>query len=302
MDTEDKIVLVAGCVRFISKTFLVFSLVEYAAFRVGGGHHRFPLLRRLFPAVLRKGLFPVFFPVFVHFLKQFFCVPFRLFGNRLSSLLFQVRTCLNVGSIHKNRFRVQISFLCRGFQHPPEHMLHRGVVKPVLEVVTYRGKMRYRLVQRISNEPPVCQVHAHFFQSSAERRKPVYMLDQHNLEQHHWVYAWPAVVLAVQIFHKFVYLFEIDCCVDLSQQVILWDHVLQIYKFKLSTIFCFFYQHLYHPSLLYRILSLNSRISNEKKGHLLVTFFDRLKRRILRIRCGVSLPGLNGEKSLYALL
>ena len=66
------------------------------------------------------------------------------------------------------------------------------------------------------------------------------MLDQHNLEQHHWVYAWPAVVLAVQIFHKFVYLFEIDRCVDLSQQVILWDHVLQIYKFKLSTIFCFF--------------------------------------------------------------
>ena len=105
------------------------------------------------------------------------------------------------------------------------------------------------------------------------------MLDQHNLEQHHWVYAWPAVVLAVQIFHKFVYLFEIDCCVDLSQQVILWDHVLQIYKFKLSTIFCFFYQHLYHPSLLYRILSLNSRISNEKKGHLPVTFFDRLKNR-----------------------
>ena len=104
------------------------------------------------------------------------------------------------------------------------------------------------------------------------------MLDQHNLEQHHWVYAWPAVVLAVQIFHKFVYLFEIDCRVDLSQQVILWDHVLQIYKFKLSTIFCFFYQHLYHPSLLYRILSLNSRISNEKKGHLPVTFFDRLNR------------------------
>ena len=62
-----------------------------------------------------------------------------------------------------------------------------------------------------------------------------------------------------------------------AQQVILWDHVLQIYKFKLSTIFCFFYQHLYHPSLLYRILFLNSRISNEKKGHLLVTFFDRLK-------------------------
>ena len=86
------------------------------------------------------------------------------------------------------------------------------------------------------------------------------MLDQHNFEQHHWVYAWPAVVLAVQIFHKFVYLFEIDCCVDLSQQVILWDHVLQIYKFKLSTIFCFFYQHLYHPSLLYRILSLLSLI------------------------------------------
>ena len=93
-----------------------------------------------FPLSSEKGFFPVFFPVFVHFLKQFFCVPFRLFGNRLSSLLFQIRTCFNVGSIHKNRFRVQISFLCRGFQHPPEHMLHRGVVKPVLEVVTYREK------------------------------------------------------------------------------------------------------------------------------------------------------------------
>ena len=122
------------------------------------------------------------------------------------------------------------------------------------------------LLQGIPKKPAVCYIQPHLFRRPPEGWQPIQVLDQYHLEQHHWVYAWPAVVLAVQIFHKFVYLFEIDCCVDLSQQVILWDHVLQIYKFKLSTIFCFFYQHLYHPSLLYRILSLNSRISNEKKA------------------------------------
>ena len=76
------------------------------------------------------------------------------------------------------------------------------------------------------------------------------MLDQHDLEQHHRVYTWPTVVLAVQILYKFVDLLEVDCCIDLSQQVILRDNVFQTYKFQLSSIFCILYQHFYHPKLI----------------------------------------------------
>ena len=65
-------------------------------------------------------------------------------------------------------------------------------------------------------------------------------LDQHNLKQHHRAYAWPTVVLAVQILYKFVYLFESDRCVDLPQQVPLRDHIFQTYKSILSSIFAFF--------------------------------------------------------------
>ena len=51
----------------------------------------------------------------------------------------------------------------------------------------------------------VCQIHTHFFQGSPKGSNPVDMLDQHNLEQHHRINTWPTVVLAVQIFYKFVY-------------------------------------------------------------------------------------------------
>ena len=133
------------------------------------------------------------------------------------------------------------------------------MVEPVLEVVAHHGEMRHRFVERISDEPPVCQVHAHLFQSSAERRDSVNMLDQHDLEQHHRVDAGSAVVLAVQVLYKFVDSLEVDGCVDLPQQVILRDHFFQTHKFKLSSIFCVLYQHVFHPTPLYHISSLNTR-------------------------------------------
>ena len=79
------------------------------------------------------------------------------------------------------------------------------------------------------------------------------MLDQNNFEQYHRVYAWTAVVLAIQILYKFVDLLVINGCVDLPQQVILRHHVCQTYKFQLSSVFCVLYQHFYHPTPLYRI-------------------------------------------------
>ena len=45
-----------------------------AALRVGCGYHRFFLFGRLFVTVVRKGLFSVFFPVFVYLFEQFSCI------------------------------------------------------------------------------------------------------------------------------------------------------------------------------------------------------------------------------------
>ena len=69
---------------------------------------------------------------------QLFRIPFCLFGNCLFGLLFQIGICFDVGSVHKNSFCVQIPFLCRSFQYPAEHILHRGVVEPALEVIAHR--------------------------------------------------------------------------------------------------------------------------------------------------------------------
>ena len=141
MNIENKVMLVTGGMRFIGKTFFVFAFVENSALRVGSRYHRFLLFGQLFVAVIRKGLFAMFFAVFVHFIKQFFCISLRLFRNCLFSLLFEIRTCFYVGSVHKNCFCIQISFLCRCFQHPAEYILYCRVVKPVLKVITHCGKM-----------------------------------------------------------------------------------------------------------------------------------------------------------------
>ena len=71
--------------------------------------------------------------------------------------------------------------------------------------------------------------------------------------------AWSSIVLTIQILYKFIDLFEVDCCVDFPQQVILWNHIFQTYQFKLSSIFCVLYQHFYHPFRLYDISSLYTR-------------------------------------------
>ena len=59
-----------------------------AALRVGCGYHRFFLFGRLFVTVVRKGLFSVFFPVFVYLFEQFSCMS--LFWNKDRCFLFTV--------------------------------------------------------------------------------------------------------------------------------------------------------------------------------------------------------------------
>ena len=47
------------------------------------------------------------------------------------------------------------------------------------------------------------------------------MLDQHQLEQHDRIAAWPAVVLAVQILDQLIYVRKIHRRVDFPQQMLL---------------------------------------------------------------------------------
>ena len=73
------------------------------------------------------------------------------------------------------------------------------------------------------------------------------MLDQHDLEQYDRINARPAVILAVQILYKLIDFFEIDCPINLPEQMILWNHILQTHNFYLSSIFCILDQHFSSP-------------------------------------------------------
>ena len=141
VNTNNKIVLVTCCVRFVGKALFVLtrylrvsgSVVDTTVSFSSGGFLSLSSEKGFLPCSSRS----LFTSSNSSFAYRFACLGTAFFG-----LLFQISTCLNVGSVHKNRFCVQISFLCRGFQHPAEHIFHRGVVESVLEVVAHRGEMR----------------------------------------------------------------------------------------------------------------------------------------------------------------
>ena len=112
--------LVARCVRFIGKDFLVFALVEYAAFRVCSRNSLFYHFRftgiisaaGIIPVVVFvEGLLSVRFSVLVYLIKQFVCIALCFFGYSFASLLLQFCTCLYVRTVYKYRFCVQIAFV-----------------------------------------------------------------------------------------------------------------------------------------------------------------------------------------------
>ena len=80
------------------------------------------------------------------------------------------------------------------------------------------------------------------------------MLDQHHFEQHHWIYAWPAIVLAVQGLHYFIQTAEIHCPVYLPQKMLLWYQA--VYPHDLYHIPVYFptFQQLSHHLLLFYLL------------------------------------------------
>ena len=89
VNTNNKIVLVTCCVRFVGKALFVLSplwntplsgsVVDTTVSFSSGG---------FFVAVIRERFLAVFLPVLVHFIEQLFCVPLCLLGDRLFGLLF----------------------------------------------------------------------------------------------------------------------------------------------------------------------------------------------------------------------
>ena len=106
--------------RFIGKDFLVFALVEYAAFRVCSRNSLFYHFRftgiisaaGIIPVVVFvEGLLSVRFSVLVYLIKQFVCIALCFFGYSFASLLLQICTCLYVRTVYKYGFCVQIAFV-----------------------------------------------------------------------------------------------------------------------------------------------------------------------------------------------
>ena len=94
------------------------------------------------------------------------------------------------------------------------------------------------------------------------------MLDQNHLEQYHWVYTGPSVILAVQWFHHFIEPVKIYRFIYFSQQMPLWNQALCIDNLYDSTIQFSAFQHLSSPIFILP--------STCEKAQLQPDFFDRL--------------------------
>ena len=111
--------------------------------------------------------------------------------------------------------------------------------------------MRNLLVQRISNKPPIRHIHPILFQRSPQRTNAVDILNQHNFEQNNRINAGTSIVFAAQILNKFIHLIKVDRCIDLTQQMVLRNHLFQTYKLNLISVFNIFRKYVYHPYLLF---------------------------------------------------
>ena len=81
--------------------------------------------------------------------------------------------------------------------------------------------MRHLLIEWISDEPPVRNIHIHFFQRPPKRWYSINVLYHYNLKQYNRIYTRSAVVLAVQIIYKFINSIEVYRCIYFPQQMIL---------------------------------------------------------------------------------
>src|SRR5699024_2015097 len=94
VNTNNKIVLVTCCVRFVGKALFVLPLVEYTAFRVGGGHHRFLLSGGFLSLSSEKGFLPCSSRSLFTSSNDSFAFRFTLFGSSVVACLFRLALAL----------------------------------------------------------------------------------------------------------------------------------------------------------------------------------------------------------------
>ena len=191
---------VADRMRLVGEAFPVLALLKYAAVWIGRRfRHRFLPGRRtaIVVILLFQGLFPMRRSIRFDLRVQLLLIPLRRDGNLLLHALLQVRVRLDVRSVHKHDLRRQIPRPGHFLQYPAEYAFDHFRRKAMAERIADRRKVRKTLRHRVPQKPAIRHVHFCVPHGLPQRSDPEQMLDQHQLEQHHRIAAWPAVVLAV---------------------------------------------------------------------------------------------------------
>ena len=230
---------VAYRMRLVCKAFPVLSLMEYPAFRIGSGFSYYFLLpwrcRMIIVVILLQWFLPMRCAIRFNFLIQLLLIAFRCYRYGLFHLLFQIRICFDMCSIHKHNFRRQVSRASNFFQDPPEHAFDHFRCKSMPECVADCCKVRQLLRHGIPQKPSIGHIHFRIPHGLPQRTDAKQMLDQHQLKQNHRITAGPSVILAVQVFYQFVYARKIHRCVDLPQQVSLgYQHICAQHFYRLA--------------------------------------------------------------------
>ena len=142
--------------------------MEYPAFRIGSGFSYYFLLpwrcRMIIVVILLQWFLPMRCAIRFNFLIQLLLIAFRCYRYGLFHLLFQIRICFDMCSIHKHNFRRQVSRASNFFQDPPEHAFDHFRCKSMPECVADCCKVRQLLRHGI---PPVSYTHLDVYKRQA---------------------------------------------------------------------------------------------------------------------------------------
>ncbi len=167
-------IFVAGGVRFIRKTLLMFALVEYAALRIGRGFCNGLLFNRLCTAVLIivmmivKRFLSVCFAVSVDLVHQLLFVLSCRLRNCFLHGFMEIGVCLDMRAVNENSLRRKIAVLFYLAQNPLKYLVNRFFGKAMLEILADRREMRQLLAHQVTEKPAVCDIHFDFFAGTAQ--------------------------------------------------------------------------------------------------------------------------------------